>query len=323
MRRVFTAALFFVLAAFAVPALSVWEQPFDRREVKARVEKPSPMVKVLVAETGKVEVLPLEEYLVGVVAAEMPAKFPPEALKAQAVAARTFTLKRLDQAAGAENPHPQAAVCTDFNHCQAWIDRDTMQKNWGKAYGQYLEKITAAVQETWGQAVYYHGKLIDPVYHSTSNGKTENSEDVWQCKVPYLRSVSSPWDRQSPKFRSSLEVPVEKLYSAVGSTGGVQPVSTGGGNILSALSYTSTGRIKTLSVGGKTIPAAEMRRSLGLPSTDLTWKVKKGTIIFEATGYGHGVGMSQYGARGMALEGSSFREILKHYYTGVEVRAAY
>ncbi len=322
MGRFLTAALFFVFAAIAVPALWVWEQPSRPQEVKATAEQSSPKVKVFISQTKQVKELPIEEYLVGVVAAEMPAKFHSEALKAQAVAARTFTLKRMAQEAGSGNPHPQADICTDHNHCQAWKDEEAMRRDWGSAYEENLDKIRKAVADTRGQAIYYQGKLIDPVYHSTSNGKTENSEDVWQSKVPYLRSVSSLWDRQSPKYSTSVEVPVEKL-SALGPSGGVQQVSTGGGGLIRVLSYTSTGRIKTVSIGGKTLDANEMRRALGLPSTDLTWTVKSGRVVFHATGNGHGVGMSQYGAKGMAQEGKNFKEILKHYYTGVELKSAY
>lgn len=322
MRRIFTAALFFVFAAFAIPALSVWEPP-ARQEVNRQVELPSPKVKVLVSETGEVKEIPLEEYLVGVVAAEMPAKFPEEALKAQAVAARTFTLKRIHQKPTGNSLHPKADICTDHNHCQAWKDDVAMRKEWGQAYAEYKGKIRKAVYETQGQAIYYQSGLIDPVYHSTSNGRTENSEDVWQSKVPYLRSVVSIWDRQSPKFRSSVEVPVETVFRVLGGKTGVQQVSTGGGDIIKVLAYTATGRIKTVSVAGNKMSANQLRRALGLPSTDLSWTVKGGKVIFQAIGNGHGVGMSQYGAKGMAQEGKSYQEILHYFYTGVNVKKAY
>ena len=197
-----------------------------------------------------------------------------------------------------------------------------MLRRWGKGFDKNYNKICAAIFETAGQAIYYNNALIDPVYHSTSNGRTENSEDVCS-KVPYLRSVASSWDRHSPKFRTSVEVPIEAVTALAG-PGGVQAVSAGGeSGIIRGLEYTPTGRLKTVQVAGRTLSSTDMRVALGLPSTDVTWKVSGDKVIFSATGNGHSVGMSQYGAKGMADEGYNFREILKHYYTGVEIKQAY
>ncbi len=321
MRKILAAALFLTLAAIVIPVLSVLTEGDKKPEVQEL--DLGPKVKVLNSESGQVMTLPLEEYLVGVVAAEMPAAFPAEALKAQAAAARTYTLRRMETGSSPDNPHPRAHVCTDFNHCQAWIDNEEMARRWGKAFDSNLAKIRSAVFETAGLAIYYNNALIDPVYHSTSNGRTENSEDVWGSRMPYLRSVASTWDRQSPKFRTSVEVPVEAV-TALGGAGAIQQVSTGGDReLIRGLEYTSTGRLKTVQIAGRTISSIDLRKALNLPSTDLTWKVSGEKVIFRATGSGHGVGMSQYGARGMAEEGRTFEEILKHYYTGVEVKAAY
>lgn len=335
MRRLFAMALFLVLAAIAFPVISL---ALFRDKEPTRQAEPvldtGPAVNLLDCGSGEVISLPLEDYVVGVVAAEMPAAFPMEALKAQAVAARTYTLKRLSSAVarptgdkssgGASDAHPQADICSDYNHCQAWIGRDEMLKRWGKSYNSYYEKICTAVSQTRGQAVYYNNALIDPVYHSTSNGRTENSEEVWGGKIAYLRSVSSRWDTASPKFHTSVEVSLEDITKKLGSPEGVLQVSSvGAAGLLRPVEYTSTGRLKTVSVANKTIPCTQLRQALGLPSTDLTWKVSGGKVVFSATGNGHGVGMSQYGAKGMALEGSSWEAIIKHYYTGVELKAAY
>lgn len=334
MRRLLALVLLLVGGAIAVPVIFLCGG--EEEQLDKITQEPSPEVKLLVCESGQVISLPLEEYVVGVVAAEMPAAFPLEALKAQAVAARTYTLKRLQTAdpaaksgetasgtpAGAS--HPQAHICTDFNHCQAWIDKGEMAKRWGSSCDKYYKKICSAVAATRGQVIYYNQALIDPVYHSTSNGRTENSEDVWGTKVPYLRSVASGWDKESPKFHTTLEVPLEVISKKLGSSDAVQPVSFWGDSaIIRPLDYTSTGRLKTVMVAGKTIPSTKLRQALGLPSTDLTWSISRGKVLFNATGNGHGVGMSQYGAKGMAQEGSSYEEILRHYYTGVEIRGAY
>ena len=321
MRRIAAIALFLVFAAIVVPALSVFTESDPKTEVKE--PDAGPKVKVLICKSGQVVTLPLEQYLVGVVAAEMPGAFPLEALKAQAVAARTYTLRRMESGNSAGSSHPQADICTDFKHCQAWIDKQEMLNNWGMSGDKYFNKITTAVAQTKGLAVYYNNTLIDPVYHSTSNGRTENSEEVWGSKVPYLRSVASRWDSGSPKFHSTVEVPLAAV-SKLGSGTAVQPVSAvGGGGIIRILEYTSTGRLRTVQVAGKTLSSTALRQALGLPSTDLTWIVHQGKVVFTATGNGHGVGMSQYGAKGMAQEGAGFKEILKHYYTGVEVKEAY
>lgn len=322
MRKFLAAAFFLVITAVAVPVFSLSKDSAPKSEVRA--QNNGPIVEVLFSETGKVVSMPMEEYLVGVVAAEMPASFPIEALKAQAVAARTYTLKRMNAPSPGTNPHPKADVCTDYKHCQAWIDKEAMIKKWNKDCDKYYQMISSAVAETRGQAICYNKAFIDPVYHSTSNGRTENSEDVWGSKVPYLRSVASRWDTESPKFQTTVEISIDVLTNRLSLPGVVLPVSSvGAAKIIQALDYTPTGRLKTVKVGGKTIPSTEVRQALDLPSTDLTWKVSKGKIIFSVKGYGHGVGMSQYGAKGMANEGRSYEEIIKHYYTGVDVIAAY
>jgi stage II sporulation protein D len=313
--------LLLVAAAIAVPVLYLGLGKDDEAVPVPVAEGPG--VKVLLCESGQVLDFPLEQYVVGVVAAEMPAAFPVEALKAQAVAARTYTLKRLG--GKANEAHSQADVCTDFNHCQAWIDKDEMRNRWGTSYDQFYGKICTAVAETKGMAIYYQGSFIDPVYHSTSNGRTENSEDVWGTKVPYLRSVASPWDKESPKFKDVIKVPWEEVNKKVSTAEGVIQVSTvgGGAPIIRPLEYTATGRLKRVQVGARAIASTQLRLALGLPSTDLRWTVNKGMVTFSARGNGHGVGMSQYGAKGMALEGYSFQEILCHYFTGVKIQSAY
>ena len=198
MRRLLAVALLLAVAAVSLPVLflsfSVDRNIAEDSETDLTA---GPQVKLLISQSGQVIRLPLEQYLVGVVAAEMPVAFPLEALKAQAVAARTYTLRRIGIRPAGDNSHPQGDICTDHNHCQAWIDKGEMQKRWGKSYDENYRKILVAVAQTTGQAIYYNNALIDPVYHSTSNGRTENSEDVWGTKVPYLRSVASGWDSAS------------------------------------------------------------------------------------------------------------------------------
>ncbi|NLO89997.1 MAG: stage II sporulation protein D [Clostridia bacterium] len=314
----------FLLIAFtaAVPLLIL--SPFSEKQTDIDdIRYGGPEIKVLHSKTKEIMTVPLEKYLVGVVAAEMPAEFPPEALKAQAVAARSYALKKMQDGLNGEG-HPGVHVCTDHNHCQAWLSEEEMKKCWGKKAPEYIKKITQAVLGTRGIVLTYENKLIEPVYHSTSSGRTENSEDVWQAKIPYLRSTASPWDKDSPKFRQEISMPLEEVDRKLGTSLSAVPAGTfSQSSPVQILEHTHTGRAKSVEIGGRVFSARELREKLSLPSTDFTCKIKGGEIIFITRGYGHGVGMSQYGAKGMAEEGYTYQEILKHYYTGVSLSRAY
>lgn len=310
------------LAIVVLPALIVLRG--ERPGVKVDTEA-SPLIKVLNIQTKEIEVLPLEEYIIGVVAAEMPADFETEALKAQAVAARTYTIKRYE--GSKKNPnkeHPDAHVCTDSTHCQAYVSREEMSKKWGMLkYPGFYNKIARAVNETAGVVLVYEGKLVDPVYHSTSVGKTENSGDVWQVDIPYLKSVSSPGDQESPKFKTELTLTLAQVDKALGTNLSAVPASTinnPSGSPFKILEKSATGRIKKIKIGEKEFKGEEIRSKLGLNSTCFSWKADGDKITFIVTGYGHGVGMSQYGANYFAKEGKDYKEILAHYYTGTELR---
>lgn len=311
--------LFFAL--IALPALVV----LNGESPKVKVKASGPMLRVLNHATKKVETIPLEEYLVGVVAAEMPALFEPEALKAQAVAARTYALKKMQLSQKSPNPHHQDAdVCTDPGHCQGWLSEKEMKKKWGLLrYALNHKKIAEAVEETAGIVLVYQGKLIDPVYHSTGVGRTENSEDVWQFAIPYLKSVPSPGDKESPKFQTTVTLSLAQVDKALGTNLQAVPaakINSGSQGTLKVLEKTATGRVKSIQAGNKTFSGEEFRRRLGLNSSKFEWKAERDKITFTVTGYGHGVGMSQYGANAMAKAGKNYKQILSHYYTGTELR---
>jgi stage II sporulation protein D len=278
-----------------------------------------PGVKLLINGTGEIRTIPLEQYLVGVVAAEMPAAFEMESLKAQAVAARTYTLRKMQLQ---NDKHPEADICDDPNHCQAWLSDEAMQARWGMTgYTAYKRKIQRAVQETQGLVLTYDKQLIDPVYHSTSGPRTENSEDVWQIAVPYLRSVECTWDTDSPRYQEEKRFTWEELDRLLGTSFAALPAATlnNSSNTIQAISSTATGRVKEAQVAGKIIPATELRKILGLNSTNLKLAGNNRGLTFTTTGFGHGVGMCQYGANGQAREGRNFAEILTYYYTGVKL----
>lgn len=310
-----------ILALVALPALVV----FFSGETQVKVETTGPLVQVYNHQTQEVMQLPLEEYLVGVVAAEMPALFEKEALKAQAVAARTYTIKKMELAKYTPNQkHPHAPICTDSTHCQGWISEKEMMEKWGLLrYSFHHRKIAEAVAQTGGQVLVYEGRLIDPVYHSTGVGQTENSGDIWQHNLPYLKSVPSPGDKESPKFQSQVTMTLAQLDELLGTKLQAVPtaqVSTRAAKTLQVLEKTKTGRVKTIKVDSKIYTGEQFRRLLGLNSSHFTWEIQGDQITFNVTGYGHGVGMSQYGANAMAKGGKDYKDILYHYYTGTQLR---
>ncbi|MGG1641757.1 stage II sporulation protein D [Paenibacillus sp. NRS-1782] len=292
------------------------------RSVPAAAE---PDVRVYVTSTGRTETLPLEQYIVGVVAAEMPPSFEGEALKAQAIAARTFIARRLlaDDTSGA----PAGADVTDTVKHQAYISKAKLNREWGHAgKSAELAKIRQAVRDTKDTIMVYEGKPITASFFSTSNGYTENSEDVWAKAVPYLRSVSSPWDKQlAPRYAETITLSRQNVLDRLGlSRRTAIAASTGGGNIpeIRVLSKTKGHRIKQIEVGGTIFTGPEIRNKLGLRSAEFTWKAEGDRIAITTYGYGHGVGMSQWGANGMAKEGHTATQILLHYYTGVSFAQA-
>ncbi|PLT48393.1 Stage II sporulation protein D (SpoIID) [Paenibacillus pasadenensis] len=272
------------------------------------------LVRVYLTEEKRVEKVPMELYVRGVLAGEMPIGFEPEALKAQAIAARTYIVKRLAAKDRSGVPGGAADV-TDTTAHQVYVPLAELQKRWsGEERERNLAKLNAAVQQTRGQIVTYEGKPIEALFFSTSNGYTENSEDYWDASLPYLRSVASPWDKTiSPEYKETTTMSLAAFWRKLGVS------SKAGARSLRVLDTTDGRRIRKLAAGGQVLTGREVREKLGLPSTQFTWKVEGGDIEITTYGYGHGVGMSQWGADGMAKAGRSAYQILSHYYTGTEV----
>lgn len=270
-------------------------------------------VSVYLSQQKKTAIYPLETYVRGVLAAEMPAAFELEALKAQAIASRTYIYKRLNSKGQApfDKNFQKASLVTDTVAHQAFLTDDKLKQIWGEAeFERRIAKIERAVAETAGTIVTYEGQPIDASFFSTSNGRTENSEDYWTNAVPYLRSVSSPWDRDvSPKFKQILTIKRTDFTQALGLPNNAITVSK--------TTYTSGRRVQAITIGAKTFTGREVREKLRLPSTTFKIKPSGDNIQVTTYGYGHGIGMSQYGAQGMALAGYAADQILQHYYTGV------
>lgn len=289
-------------------------QPEEEIELQTDPYKNIP-VKIYRSSLKTVETYPLEEYVRGVVAAEMPIEFEKEALKAQAIAARTYIINRiLDKNA---TDAPEGAIVTDTVKHQVFLSEKELKQMWGLKFSEQMSKLNEAVNETSGQVITYQGKPITALYFSTSNGYTENSEDYWGKEVPYLKSVPSPWDTDSPKYEKTVSIPFKTLETKLKVDAGVSVSS--GKEWIKVLERTQGQRIKKIQVGEKVFSGRELRELLQLPSTSITWEVQKDSVSFQTKGYGHGVGMSQYGANGMAKEGKTDREIIQYYYTGVEL----
>ncbi|HHW57343.1 MAG TPA: stage II sporulation protein D [Clostridia bacterium] len=278
-------------------------------------------INIFIIGQNKLQKMNLEEYIKGVVAAEMPAEFELEALKAQAVAARTYVLSK-EIALGGKGCelHPGADVCTDPQHCQAWESVEDMKKKWGENFDKYYKKISEAVEDTKGLVLIYNDALIVPAYHAISGGKTENSEDVWQNKIPYLRSVVSPGEEEASKYKTVVTVPKEEFISKLKER---QPsLKLNSTNLLSQIQdieRTQAGHVKSLTMGNVVFTGKDIKEIFDLNSTNFSFGLQGNNIVITVIGYGHGVGMSQYGANAMAKQGKTFEEILKYYYNGVEL----
>ena len=270
---------------------------------------------VRVLDAGMVMGMSLQEYLMGVVRAEMPAAFAQEALCAQAVAARTYTLYKM-QAGG---KHPDADICTDPACCQAYRSAAQAEESWGDAAIQNEEKIRRAVVSTDGQIMVYNGAPILAVFHAASPGQTRRAVDVWSADLPYLQSVSSPEDGGSiPNYYSCVEVSQQTFCEVFRKAHPEADFTDGAEGWITDVTA-SEGGVHMAVVGGVAVRGVELRQLYGLRSAAFETEVRDGKIIFYATGYGHGVGMSQYGADEMAKQGADWRTILLHYYTGINI----
>ena len=248
---------------------------------------------------GSVINLNMTDYLIGVVSSEMPASFNLEALKAQSVLARTYALKAKQT----------GKKLTDTVSTQSYIDIDQMKNKWGNSFNTYYNKIKNAVENTNGEYLSYNGNYIEALYHSTNNGKTESSLDVFGNYYPYLISVSSEYDKNASSYLRTINMPLDTISNKLG-------LSLNNDSVISILSYTDGGNIKEININGNNFSGKKVRELLGLRSADFDISISDNNANITTRGYGHGVGMSQYGANGMANAGYGYKDILSHYYPG-------
>jgi stage II sporulation protein D len=309
--------------------LHIIEQPKPDSSLAAssQLYQSSMVVSIYLSKSQEITRVPLEQYIAGVVAAEMPVNFELEALKAQAIAARTYIVRRIINHDLSGMPVKGAEVTDSVTH-QAFLTNQQLEKNWGsKQYDNNMDKINNAVYDTRGLIITYANQPINATYFSASNGYTENSEDYWGIYEPYLRSVASPWDRLiAPRFTNVMEMPIKLFMAKLGLTNSTKTakaipasLSTNGS---STVLLTQGHRISSISIAGKTYTGKEIREQLSLASSAFSWIKKGDTLEIKTLGSGHGVGMSQWGANGMAKEGKSAIDILQYYYKDVQIKSA-
>mgnify|MGYP004605149819 FL=1 len=275
-------------------------------------------VTLTIQDGDTTEQMTLERYLTGVVRGEMPASFEMEALRAQAAAERSYVYYQL--AAGRKDAHPDADFCTDHTCCSAYLSETAAREKWGGDFAPWNTRVEQAVSDTDGQVVLYNGRPILAVFHSSSAGRTAAAGDVWSGDLPYLVSVDSPEGEETvPNYYSTVTFTAaeakEKLLAAYPEL----KLSGTPDRWFGAAAENGSGRVETVSVGGTDIEGTELRRILGLRSACFTVAADSESVTFRVTGYGHGVGMSQYGANQLAREGKTWQEILEWYYTGATV----
>lgn len=273
-------------------------------------------VKLLHTKTQEVEEIPIDEYITNVVSAEMPANYELEALKAQAVVARTYTVYKI-----LNKKHKNADICDDYTCCQAWISKEDRMNKWDEESRESnWEKISKAIKETKGKIITYEGKPINAFFHSNSGGTTELPVNVWGGSgYPYLQAVETAGEDKYSQYASEVTLSEEELLKKLKEKYLDINIDFKKDNSVKILEYTDSGRVKTVKFGNKNLSGVETRTLFGLKSTNFEIEKKNDKITFKVKGYGHGVGMSQTGADSMAKKGSNYEEIIKHFYVGVEI----
>ncbi|WFD10062.1 stage II sporulation protein D [Tepidibacter hydrothermalis] len=325
MKNPFLVVVYTFLVIVVLPVIltiGIYKDDIFQKEIVQTKTTNSINIKVYNTKTDNVEELDIEKYLYNVVASEMPATFDEEALKAQAIAARSYVFHKMENGGDKIPQHKGAVVCTDHRHCQEYLDTNTLEKLHNKKWmSESWPKIKKAVDDTRGMVMTFEEKTIQPLYHSTSGGKTENSEEVFSASLPYLRSVESPYEEESPKFRANMKISKNDFINKFKGVGIV--LSDNLNKDIQVMSRSEGGSVKEIRVGNKVVKGSKVRSILGLNSSDFDIKVDGNFLNIMTKGYGHGVGMSQWGANGMAHKGYKYDEILKHYFKGVSIENKY
>ena len=290
----------------------------DNKQEKNYDYKEYNTIKLWHEKEQKIEEIALDEYLYGVVSAEMPASFEKEALKAQAVVARTYTIYKIQNNV---NKHQEASICDESTCCQAWISKEDRFARWEENTRQSnWDKIVEAVDSTKGKIITYEGKPINAFFHSNSGGKTETTINVWGGDgYPYLKSVTTSGEDNYSQYASEVILNREEFINKIKQSHSNFEIDFSKEDCIKILEYTEANRVKKVKMGNIELSGVEVRTLIGLKSANFKIDIEDNNIKFSVIGYGHGVGMSQTGADSMAKQGSNFEQIIKHFYTGVEI----
>lgn len=318
----YTLLCFFLsLALIICPLCSVQKateaisRELSPKSVQAEENKEEDTVKIMSADSKNITETSLRDYLIGAVAAEISPTYHEEAIKAQAIACHTLLqytkLYKSDGLNGAD-------ISDSSSSHQGYLSLEQQKDKWGDNYSKYREKLEKCVDEVQSIMIYYNSKPICAAFHAISNGTTENASEVWGGDYPYLVSVPSPGDRLSPAYSSALTVTAEEFKSVIEKNGG--KASDTPDKWLGESVLTETGMVKSIKICSKEYKGTDIRNMFSLKSSTFKCEYKDNSFTFTVSGYGHGVGMSQYGADYMARQGKTYREILGHYYKGVEIK---
>ena len=330
MKRYLTYLLILIILCFSIPVLFTRSfQKAKETNVAQNIEEDIPpitydykkykTVKLYHAKTKKVEELQFDEYLYGVVSSEMPANFEYEALKAQAVVARTYTLYKIVHNS---KKHENADICDDSTCCQAWISKENRLAKWKEdKQTEYWNKIVKAVNSTQGKMITYNNEPINAFFHANSGGETEAPINVWGGSgYPYLQSVSTVGEDAYSQYASNVTVTQKQFIETIKKEHSDFEIDFSKKDCIKVKEYTEGNRVKTIQVGNLSLSGVEIRTLFGLRSANFKVTMEGKNIKFEVTGYGHGVGMSQTGADSLAKQGKTYEEIIHHFYTGVEIK---
>lgn len=329
MKKIFIYFFAFLFICFILPALlTKWEVATSSQENENIAENQEEIseeyiynkygtIKLLHTDTNAIEEVALDTYLCHVVSAEMPVDFEKEALKAQAIVARTYTIYKMNH-----KKHDNADICDDSNCCQAWISKEDRLARWDGDKEEKWKKIEDCVNETKGKIITYNNEPINAFFHSNSGGKTELPVDVWGggSNMPYLQVVETAGEDGYTQYNSEVELSNEEIVEKLKEKYADIQIDFNNEEDIKILEYTSSGRVKTIKFGNHEISGTEARTIFGLRSTNFEIEKIDGKIKFTVTGYGHGVGMSQTGADSMAKSGSSAEDIINHFYVGIEIK---
>ena len=332
MKKLLLTFICFILVFFLIPAAAIPLSEIIRKEdviegkskntdVRTEYIK-GEKISLFISSTGEKTEIDFEEYIAGLVGQDMSPAYHIEALKAQAVAVRSFILSKIVfyREKGIPGNHQGAILCTDYACCHSWRSLDESKMFWDQRFADdYADKVLKAVNDTCGEYLVYDGEPVKAYYHAVSSGKTENINDAWGVEVPYLKSVDSSGDLRADGFRSRVFYP-EKAFVTI--IKGLKPETEISDNISQAIGkakLNETGSVAQIEIFGEQFSGREIQDAFKLRSTVFSVEYIEDKVVFDVKGYGHGVGMSQFGANSMAQSGKSYEDILFHYYSGVEL----